>query len=49
MGVSMHCWREYQCAFALGIAIPLAHAQNSQIGREVAIPDSKTGESFRPR
>jgi hypothetical protein len=27
----MHCWRRYRWALALGIAIPLAHAQNSQM------------------
>jgi hypothetical protein len=44
----MHCWRRYRCALALGIAIPLAHAQNRQIGQEVAIPQHlQNGQEFQ--
>ena len=43
----MHASRRYKCALALWIAIPLAHAQNSQIGQEVAIPQHlQNGQEF---
>ena len=36
----MHYWkRRCCCALALGVTIPFAHAQSTQIGREVAIPE----------
>jgi hypothetical protein len=44
----MQRWKRYRCALALGIAIPLAHAQNSQIGQEVAIPQHlQNGQEFQ--
>ena len=40
--------RRYGRLLALGIAIPLAHAQSSQIGREVAIPEHlQNGQEFQ--
>jgi hypothetical protein len=45
----MNCWiRYWRGVLALWIAIPLAHAQAGQIGREVAIPEHlQNGQEFR--